>query len=98
MSETHLEDLTDRIKPRTASNLLLWFVIGFVVIFVIWAAVTELDQHAGKAGVIVALQITVTPPKGEPTIKKTRLVGQLTRTSTGWKLSALAQAPVGASG
>jgi Mce-associated membrane protein len=62
------------------------------------AAVTELDQHAGKAGVIVALQITVTPPKGEPTIKKTRLVGQLTRTSTGWKLSALAQAPVGASG
>jgi Mce-associated membrane protein len=62
------------------------------------AAVTELDQHAGKAGVIVALQITVTPPKGEPTVKKTRLVGQLTRTATGWKLSALSQAPVGASG
>lgn len=62
------------------------------------AAVTELDQHAGKASVIVALQITVTPPKGDPAIKKTRLMGQLTRTSTGWKLSALAQAPVGAAG
>ncbi|MFI0355646.1 hypothetical protein [Actinomadura sp. 9N407] len=62
------------------------------------AAVTELDQHAGKASVIVALQITVTPPKGDPAIKKTRLVGQLTRTATGWKLSALAQAPVGATG
>ncbi|WP_344588861.1 hypothetical protein [Actinomadura vinacea] len=62
------------------------------------AAVTELDQHAGKASVIVALQITVTPPKGEPAIKKTRLVGQLTRTATGWKLSALSQAPVGANG
>ncbi|MFC5748183.1 hypothetical protein [Actinomadura rugatobispora] len=62
------------------------------------AAVTELDQHAGKASVLVALQVTVTPPKGEPTVKKTRLMGQLTRTSTGWKLSALAQAPVGSGG
>ena len=62
------------------------------------AAVTELDRHAGKASVIVALQVTVTPPKGEPAIRKTRLVGQLTRTSTGWKLSALAQAPVGSGG
>jgi Mce-associated membrane protein len=62
------------------------------------AAVTELDQHAGKASVIVALQVTVTPPKGEPTVKKTRLMGQLTRTSTGWKLSALAPAPVGSGG
>ncbi len=24
MHGTHLEDLTDRIKPRTASNVLLW--------------------------------------------------------------------------
>ncbi|XVQ09105.1 hypothetical protein ACQP1W_42235 [Spirillospora sp. CA-255316] len=62
------------------------------------AAVTELDQHAGKASVIVALQVTVTPPKGDPTVKKTRLMGQLTRTSTGWKLSALAPAPVGSGG
>ncbi|GLZ05758.1 hypothetical protein Acsp03_32240 [Actinomadura sp. NBRC 104412] len=62
------------------------------------AAVTELDQHAGKASVIVGVQITVTPPKGEPVVKKTRLMGELTRTATGWKLSALAQAPAGATG
>ncbi|MFB4317888.1 hypothetical protein [Actinomadura sp. 21ATH] len=62
------------------------------------AAVTELDRHAGKASVIVGLQITVTPPKGEPAVKKTRLMGQLTRTATGWKLSALSQAPVGGTG
>jgi len=62
------------------------------------AAVTELDQHAGKASVIVGVQITVTPPKGEPVVKKTRLMAELTRTATGWKLSALAQAPAGANG
>jgi Mce-associated membrane protein len=62
------------------------------------AAVTELDQHGGKASVIVGLRVTVTPPTGEPTVKKTRLMGELTRTAAGWKLSALAQAPVGATG
>jgi Mce-associated membrane protein len=65
---------------------------------VLEAAVTELDVHAGKASVIVGIQITVTPPKGNPAIKKPRLMGELTRTSTGWKLSALAMAPVGATG
>ncbi|MBC6468578.1 hypothetical protein HKK74_24220 [Actinomadura alba] len=58
-------------------------------------AVTELDDRAGKAGVIVAVQITVTPPTGTPTTKQSRLLGQLTRTSSGWKLTALGQAPIG---
>ena len=40
----HLEDLADRIKPRSASNLLLWFVVGFVVIFFVWAYFAELDR------------------------------------------------------
>ncbi|MFD0856343.1 hypothetical protein ACFQ07_29150 [Actinomadura adrarensis] len=62
------------------------------------AAVTELDEHAGKASVIVGLQVTVTPPQGDPAIKKTRMIGELTRTSTGWKLSAVAPAAVGANG
>ena len=38
MSETHIEDLTDRIRPRAASNLLLWAVVGFVVVFIVWAS------------------------------------------------------------
>jgi Mce-associated membrane protein len=58
-------------------------------------AVTELDDRAGKAGVMVALRVTVTAPEGEPAVKESRMLGQLTRTSQGWKLSALGQAPVG---
>lgn len=62
---------------------------------VLSGAVTELDDRAGRAGVMVALRITVTAPKGKPTAKESRLLGELTRTSAGWKLSALGQAPVG---
>jgi Mce-associated membrane protein len=59
------------------------------------AAVTELDDRTGKAGLIVAVQITVTPPTGTPATKQSRMRAQLTRTPSGWKLSALGQAPVG---
>ncbi|MFF9350586.1 hypothetical protein [Streptomyces sp. NPDC014734] len=62
---------------------------------VLSGAVTELDERAGKASVMVALRITVTAPKAEPAVKESRMLGQLTRTSEGWKLSALGQAPVG---
>ncbi|MFJ8863145.1 nuclear transport factor 2 family protein [Streptomyces sp. NPDC102451] len=62
---------------------------------VLSGAVTELDDRAGKAGVMVALRVTVTAPEGEPAVKESRMLGQLTRTSGGWKLSALGQAPVG---
>ncbi|HET9637579.1 MAG TPA: HlyD family type I secretion periplasmic adaptor subunit [Allosphingosinicella sp.] len=51
---THIEDLTDRIKPRTASNVLLWVVIGFFVIFIIWAALTELDRTVRGQGRVIA--------------------------------------------
>ncbi|MFJ2022432.1 hypothetical protein ACIODW_01295 [Streptomyces sp. NPDC087897] len=63
---------------------------------VLSGAVTELDERAGRAGVMVALRVTVTAPEGEPAVKESRLLGSLTRTSEGWKLSALGQAPVGA--
>ncbi|MFF9867235.1 hypothetical protein ACF1G0_17725 [Streptomyces sp. NPDC013953] len=62
---------------------------------VLSGAVTELDTRAGKARVMVALRVTVTPPEGKPTAKESRLLGELTRTPQGWKLSALGQAPVG---
>ncbi|MFJ4897570.1 nuclear transport factor 2 family protein [Streptomyces sp. NPDC088727] len=62
---------------------------------VLSGAVTELDGRAGRAGVMVALRVTVTAPKGKPAVKESRMLGQLTRTSEGWKLSALGQAPVG---
>jgi len=56
----HLEDLTDRIKPRMASNVLLWVVVGFFVVFVIWAAVTELDRTVrGQGRVIASSQLQI---------------------------------------
>ncbi|WP_444852215.1 hypothetical protein [Streptomyces sp. NPDC000229] len=62
---------------------------------VLSGAVTELDTRAGRASVMVALRITVTPPEGRPAAKESRMLGELTRTPDGWKLSALGQAPVG---
>jgi adhesin transport system membrane fusion protein len=53
MHGTHLEDLTTRIKPRTASNMLLWFVIAFVVAFFLWAGLTELDRTVRGMGTVV---------------------------------------------
>ncbi|MCG5120325.1 hypothetical protein MA546_16385, partial [Streptomyces sp. T7(2022)] len=59
------------------------------------SAVTELDDRAGRARVLVALRVTVKAPGAEKTDKDSRMLGELTRTGGGWKLSALGQAPVG---
>ena len=59
-------------------------------------ALTALDPRAGRASIIVAVQITVTPANGSPVTKQSRLAGTLTKTSSGWKLSQLGQVPVGA--
>jgi len=50
----HLEDFADRIRPRAASNLLLWAILGFIVIFLVWAAFTELDRTVRGQGRIIA--------------------------------------------
>lgn len=55
-----LEDLAGRIKPKTASSLLLWGVAAFFVVFVIWAALTELDRSVrGQGRVIASSQLQV---------------------------------------
>jgi Mce-associated membrane protein len=63
-------------------------------------ALTSLNAQAQPhtADIIVALQITVTPVKGSPSTKRTRLEGALIETSSGWKLSALGQVAVGSTG
>ena len=63
---------------------------------VLAAALTSLGSRT--ASIIVALRITVQPPTGPATTKLSRLDGALQLTSSGWKLSALGQVPVGASG
>lgn len=59
-------------------------------------ALTALNPKAGTASIMVAVQITVAPASGSPVTKQSRLLGTLTKTSAGWKLSALGQVPVGA--
>lgn len=49
----HLEDYADRIKPRALSNLLLWLIVAFVVIFVVWASVVKLDRTVHAPGRVV---------------------------------------------
>jgi adhesin transport system membrane fusion protein len=56
----HLEDLADRIRPRAASNLLLWAILGFVAVFLIWASLAELDRTVrGQGRVIASSQLQV---------------------------------------
>jgi Mce-associated membrane protein len=59
------------------------------------AAITSLDQQKNTAGIIAAVQITVTPASGSAATKRNRLEGTLSRTSAGWKLSSLSVVPVG---
>ncbi|HVL21574.1 MAG TPA: biotin/lipoyl-binding protein, partial [Amaricoccus sp.] len=53
MHGTHIEDLTDRIKPRTASSILLWVITGFVVVFFTWAAFAEIERTVRGIGRVI---------------------------------------------
>ena len=59
------------------------------------AALVTLNINAGKASIIAAVQLNVIPSQGAAVTKQARLEGQLTRTASGWKLTALGQVPVG---
>jgi len=53
-SPTMLEDLTERVKPRVASSVLLWAIVAFFVIFVIWASWATLDRTVRGPGRVIA--------------------------------------------
>ncbi len=53
MTDTHLEDLADRIKPKAVSNLLLWLILGFIVAFIVWASIVKLDRTVHAPGRVV---------------------------------------------
>jgi membrane fusion protein, adhesin transport system len=60
MSETTLEDYIDRVRPATGSNLLLWIIAGFVIIFIVWAALTDLDRTVrGQGRIIPSSQLQI---------------------------------------
>ncbi|MGX7893850.1 HlyD family type I secretion periplasmic adaptor subunit [Tsuneonella sp. HG222] len=50
----HLEDMVvDRVEPRKVANLLLWLILGFFVLFVLWASLSEIDRSVHAQGRIV---------------------------------------------
>jgi adhesin transport system membrane fusion protein len=58
--EVAIEDFTKRIRPARASNILLWMIIGFVVVFIIWAAMSEIDRTVrGQGRIIPSSQLQV---------------------------------------
>lgn len=56
---------------------------------VLGSSVTEVDDQAGKARMIAAVEVTVTPAQGQPAVKRSRFEAQLARTDQGWKISSL---------
>jgi Mce-associated membrane protein len=60
---------------------------------VLSSAVSELDDRAGQASVLVALKVNVTVKGQQPTDKFMRLAGKLQRTGDGWKLYQIGQVP-----
>jgi Mce-associated membrane protein len=57
-------------------------------------ALTSLNVRTGTAGIVVAVQIIVTPSHGQADVKQSRLEGGLRLTPSGWKLSSLTEVPV----
>ncbi len=55
-----IEDYADRIRPRAASNLLLWGILAFFLAFLVWAYFTKLDRTVvGLGRVIPSSQLQV---------------------------------------
>lgn len=61
---------------------------------VLAAAVTELDVRQGKASTIVEVRLTVQAGTAKPVTKNSPELAELTRTPSGWRLSALGAAPL----
>lgn len=60
MNHGSLEDYIDRVRPAAASNLLLWTIAAFVLIFIVWASLAELDRTVrGQGRVIPSSQLQV---------------------------------------
>lgn len=52
-AQNQLEDLAGRIRPQSASHLLLWVIAAALLITIIWAAFTELDRSVRAPGRVV---------------------------------------------
>jgi membrane fusion protein, adhesin transport system len=60
MDDTEIEMIESRVRPRLTSSLMLWLILGFFVIALIWASLTELDKSVrGMGRVIPSSQLQV---------------------------------------
>jgi membrane fusion protein, adhesin transport system len=48
-----IEDRLSRFEPRTASNLLLWGILAFILLFILWASLTQIDRTVRGDGKVV---------------------------------------------
>lgn len=53
MSDNMIEDRLRRFEPRSASNLLLWGILAFILLFIIWASLTQIDRTVRAQGKVV---------------------------------------------
>ncbi|CRK60068.1 hypothetical protein [Alloactinosynnema sp. L-07] len=60
---------------------------------VLKSAITDLRDREGKATIIAAIRIDVTPDGKPATVKYQRIQGALERTDAGWKLSGVGFVP-----
>ena len=60
MSETALEDYVTRVRPKTAATIRLWMIVGFELVFIIWASLTQLDRTVrGQGRIIPSSQLQI---------------------------------------
>ena len=52
--ERHLEDFVDDIEPGKASKFLFWGILLFFVVFIVWAALAEIDRTVRGGGRIIS--------------------------------------------
>ncbi|MEZ5681600.1 MAG: HlyD family type I secretion periplasmic adaptor subunit [Erythrobacter sp.] len=53
-AEGRLEGMVDALEPRTASRWLFWGIVGFFVIFVVWASLAQIDRTVRGMGRIIS--------------------------------------------
>jgi Mce-associated membrane protein len=87
-------DLHDEIvKGKASSRDAIVQAQSVTKATVLSSAVSELDDRAGQASIMVALKVNVTVKGQQPTDKFMRLAGKLQRTEDGWKLYEIGQVP-----
>lgn len=81
------------VKGKAASRDAIVAAESVTHATVLSAAVSELDERAGQASILVALKVNVKVKGEEPKDKFMRLAAKLQRTGDGWKLYEIGQVP-----